>query len=393
MGNSGKLESADVKLNNAKGKQVRSGVLQVCSYYGGTDLYERLFSQLDEKGIRQALFYFTSRQDRIPELPSYATVSQAFNKWDRLIFPLKHRPVYRDLKRRIPITDFSVSHAHSLVSNGYLSWRMRAEFGIPYVVAVRSTDLFTFFRLKPHLIPLGRRILRDASSIVFLSPAYLEWTAKYVVRESDREDFNRKATVIPNGIDDEFLDKDYQSRDVGPIRVIQVSRDLSSPVKNAIATIRACDALVESGFEVELILVGELPGSSVAAEVGRREYIRPAGKLSKGPLRELLRTCTVFVMPSKVETFGLVYAEAMSQGLPVIYTRGQGFDGHFPDGEVGFAVEHEDVNAIAERILRAWRGGAELGRRALLHAQEFGWNRISDVYVSMYARISGGPLS
>lgn len=40
-------------------------------------------------------------------------------------------------------------------------------------------------------------------------------------------------------------------------------------------------------------------------------------------------------MPSHKETFGLVYAEAMSQGLPIIYTKNQGFDGQFPDGYVG----------------------------------------------------------
>ena len=38
----------------------------------------------------------------------------------------------------------------------------------------------------------------------------------------------------------------------------------------------------------------------------------------------IYRENDIYVMPSIIETFGLVYAEAMSQGLPVIYTRGQG---------------------------------------------------------------------
>ena len=40
-----------------------------------------------------------------------------------------------------------------------------------------------------------------------------------------------------------------------------------------------------------------------------------------------------FCLPSHAETFGLVYVEAMSQGLPIIY-EGQGFDKQFQDGEV-----------------------------------------------------------
>ena len=49
-------------------------------------------------------------------------------------------------------------------------------------------------------------------------------------------------------------------------------------------------------------------------------------------LIEFIGENDIFVMPSINETFGLVYAEAMSQGLPVIYTKGQGFDKQFNDG-------------------------------------------------------------
>ena len=56
-------------------------------------------------------------------------------------------------------------------------------------------------------------------------------------------------------------------------------------------------------------------------------------------------------MPSKTETFGLVYAEAMSQGLPVIYTRGQGFDGQFEEGEVGYSVDCKDKKEISMKII------------------------------------------
>ena len=39
-------------------------------------------------------------------------------------------------------------------------------------------------------------------------------------------------------------------------------------------------------------------------------------------------------MPSKYETFGLVYPEAMSRGIPIVYTKNQGFDKYFEDGEI-----------------------------------------------------------
>ena len=55
-------------------------------------------------------------------------------------------------------------------------------------------------------------------------------------------------------------------------------------------------------------------------------------------------------MPSFPETFGLVYVEAMSQGLPIIYTKGQGIDGYFEDGKVGYPVNTKDSNDIVKKL-------------------------------------------
>ena len=43
----------------------------------------------------------------------------------------------------------------------------------------------------------------------------------------------------------------------------------------------------------------------------------------------------------------------MSQGLPVIYSRRQGFDGQPKDGEVGYSVQHDSTEEITknEKIL------------------------------------------
>ena len=49
-------------------------------------------------------------------------------------------------------------------------------------------------------------------------------------------------------------------------------------------------------------------------------------------------------MPSRYETFGLVYGEAMSQGLPIIYSKGQGVDGYFKEGTVGYGVVSDRYN-------------------------------------------------
>lgn len=89
------------------------------------------------------------------DLGSYTTISQNHSKYDRYIFQLKHSKIYRDIVRKYSITDYSIIHAHSLFSNGYIALRIKQEFGLTYMVVVRNTDVNLFFKNMIHLRKLG----------------------------------------------------------------------------------------------------------------------------------------------------------------------------------------------------------------------------------------------
>lgn len=102
-----------------------------------------------------------------------------------------------------------------------------------------------------------------------------------------------------------------------------------------------------------------------------------------------VRDSDIFVMPSKPETFGLVYIEALLQGLPIVYARGEGFDGYYPDGYVGYAAESFNVEDIADKIeltiknynqITANIAGEELSER-------FQWSAIAKQYLAIYEAI------
>jgi glycosyltransferase involved in cell wall biosynthesis len=91
------------------------------------------------------------------------------------------------------------------------------------------------------------------------------------------------------------------------------------------------------------------------------------------------------VVPSFRESFGLIYAEGMSQGLPAIYTIGQGFDGYFKDGEIGYAVNPYDTNDIADKIKKVIDNYDELSQNTLEKVKLFSWNnsvtKLNDIYL------------
>ena len=66
------------------------------------------------------------------------------------------------------------------------------------------------------------------------------------------------------------------------------------------------------------------------------------------------KSAHIFVMPSLTETFGIVFIEALSQGLPLIYTKGQGIDGYFPQGFVGYAYNPLDVVNGLLKVSHLW---------------------------------------
>jgi glycosyltransferase involved in cell wall biosynthesis len=61
-------------------------------------------------------------------------------------------------------------------------------------------------------------------------------------------------------------------------------------------------------------------------------------------------SAAAFVLPSKAESFGMVYAEALFNGTPILCSKGVvGFEGFFKN--VGVAVDPYSVNDIREGII------------------------------------------
>lgn len=76
------------------------------------------------------------------------------------------------------------------------------------------------------------------------------------------------------------------------------------------------------------------------------------GKVSPQRLTELYRECDVLVAPSRYESFGLIYAEAMSHGRPSIGCAVGGIPEVVTDGETGFLARPGDSGSLAACMIR-----------------------------------------
>ena len=84
-------------------------------------------------------------------------------------------------------------------------------------------------------------------------------------------------------------------------------------------------------------------------EVQKR--VRRLGFISAQEKRDLLAATDIFAMPSRTDSFGIVYLEAWLYDKPVIGARAGGVPDVIDDGQNGFLVKFGDTEAIAARIL------------------------------------------
>ena len=70
----------------------------------------------------------------------------------------------------------------------------------------------------------------------------------------------------------------------------------------------------------------------------------------RSEIQELYRKADVFVLPSRLETWGDVLLEAMAYALPCIGVSGQAMEEIIQDGQTGIIVPAEDAGALSEAM-------------------------------------------
>lgn len=365
-------------------------VLHINCNYIGTALHQLMVEKLDRLGLQNQVFVPTYDKNLAVITPrENVLVSECFRKWDRVVFDYKQQKIRKALDSGLDVARYDLIHAYTLFTDGNCARTLSKKYGIPYVVAVRNTDVNSFFKYMVHLRSRGVAIMRDAKYVFFLSEAYRKQVFENYVPKKYHAELMPKTRIMPNGIDDFWIGNPAPApkslQDSKKLQLIYAGRIDKN--KNIATTQKAMDLLCQRGYDVHLTVVGKPADQAVYEAVKADSRTTCLAAMPKEELIQQYRKSDLFVMPSHTETFGLVYAEAMSQGLPVIYTAGQGFDGHFPEGEVGFSVCDTDPEDVAEKILKVVENYSELSKNAISGAKRFDWDTIASQYAAMYREI------
>jgi glycosyltransferase involved in cell wall biosynthesis len=371
-------------------------VLHICSYYTTVSLFKDMFGAQLEAGIGLRAFVPADRRaENAAPADEFVDIRPCFSKWDRLLFGRKQRKIYAALKKTYDFSQFGLVHAHTLFSNGYAAYRLKKEYGLPYVAAVRATDIDFFFKKLVWLRRLGRKILENAAAVVFISPQGKNALLSKYIPKAMLPSLEPKCAVLPNGLASFWLEnKSENTRSIADgeeVRILTVGK--TAPEKNLAGSIAACNALRRRGYSVAHTIIGKVTDKKIAGRIKKDPSVTFFEEMGNQALLAHMRQSHIFFLPSLRETFGRVYAEALTQGLPVIYTRGQGFDGFFAEGTVGHAADAGDPEDMADKLEDIIKNYDTFRDACNALPDLFVWGELAARYKALYQSVlDGAPI-
>lgn len=365
-------------------------ILHINCNYIGTTLHQLMIEHLDALGYDNQVFVPTYDKNIAVIKPNNNVyVSECFNKWDRLVFDYKQQKIIKAIEEHYDVASFDLIHAYTLYTDGNAARILSAKYGIPYVVAVRNTDVNGFLKKMIHLRKRGLKTLLAAKEVFFLSEAYRRQVFERYIPQQYQEEIEKKTHIIPNGIDKFWFENTpEQGKVIDKKRIKLVYAGRIDKNKNIPTTQKAMVILRKQGIESSLTVVGKIQDEKEFQIIKNDPYTTCLPAMPKEKLIDVYRESDIFVMPSFTESFGLVYAEAMSQGVPVIYSENEGFDGQFPEGVVGYHINPNSPTDIANKIELAMSYLSCKSTKISELSEQFSWEKIVKQYSEIYSRLN-----
>ena len=369
-------------------------VLHICNDYTGSKVHMNLCKQLDNLIDNQIVYtYFDGKENigknKFDGKRTNIVYDDILNPYLRKVYPIKMCWVYRHLIKQIDANEIDCVHATTLFSDGGIAYKLYKKYGTPYIVAVRNTDFSTYINKSKLLWGLGRKILLHARKIILINKCYEERMKTLEFSKGIWEEIKGKIIVQPNGIDQFWIDNVTREQRPNNYKICYVGTFIRR--KNIPRLIQAVDIVHEEFPQVTLELIGG--GGTFGNEdelvnnmANERSYVKIAGRISDKPaLKDKYRDCTIFAMPRWSETFGLVYLEALSQNLRLLYTEKDGIDGLIEN--IGLAVNPFSVESIANGLRKLLLNYDKMDGIQKVNFREFSWDRIAEKYERMYREI------
>jgi teichuronic acid biosynthesis glycosyltransferase TuaC len=249
-------------------------------------------------------------------------------------------------------------HAHAALPCGHAAALISRRLKIPFVVTVHGLDVFHTCYIDG--VPAAWRrevsadVYRAAQTAICISGKVQEILKTGSPPET-------RSIIVYNGVNPRLFSPNPAA--VGPFDPEILVVGNLAPHKGQELVLKAVGNLSASFPQLRCRIIGEGPDrarlESLVRDLGIGRQVQFAGRQSRSEVAEAMRSCSVFVLPSRNEGLGCVYLEAMSCAKPVIACQGQGIDEVIEHGKNGWLIPVEGLEPLVQG-LSALLGSAEM---------------------------------
>ena len=239
-----------------------------------------------------------------------------------------------------------VIHAHVSYPAGWIAMELSRRSGVPYIITEHMSP-FPFqtpkFIRNGQLTDWIRLPLATAHRVVAVSPTLAERITSFGLKSPQ---------VIPNVVDERCFSPENLTEPGQLLTFLTVGSMVEQ--KGIPDLLRAIAKKQKKSRHIRFRFAGDGPQMAayrrLAAELGIESSVEWLGKISRKEMPKLFKSCHAFVLTSHHETFGIVYAEALACGKPIIATRCGGPES-IVTPENGVLVNVGDIIGIQRALL------------------------------------------
>jgi glycosyltransferase involved in cell wall biosynthesis len=265
---------------------------------------------------------------------------------------------------------------------------------VPIVLSIHGADVTYIAKQNPLSAAVIRWVFRNVDAII----ANSTWTAQQIVRYGGSPD---KVQIVhlggnpPKRIE---LGNALPPRSNDVVLLLSVGNLYES--KGHAYVLRALRELRHQGYKLRYKIVGDGPQrnalETLARQLGLADVVSFEGYKSHAEVWPYYAECDIFVLPSWIEGFGIVYIEALAMGKPVIGCEGTGGPEDLKAlGDCVELVKPRDVGSLVSALQRLIenperrRQMGEIGRRIV--EEHFTWERNAADTMRIYRQVLEAP--
>ena len=260
-----------------------------------------------------------------PFLPKNSTLS--LRLWLKHYFDFVDKSISENRK-------FDVVHSHSYLG-GYVAAQLKKKHGVPYLITEHYTG-FVNGQIPSYHIPVAQEAFRNANRCFAVSEGFSRILS---------QQFNLPFSSLPNFIDTSLFQISDSEKE--PFRFVFVGELIKR--KQVDLMIRALGQLVREKPNTRLAIVGEGPQKSnliaLAKKLQLTDRIHFLGRLTQLEVTREISISHSLILPSRLETFGIVLIEALSCGVPVICFKNIGSDEIFDESH-GIRIDAQNPEGL-----------------------------------------------